>query len=71
MKISCFGKIQYDTRNIATKALRNKTILNVYRCPHCNKYHIGNHKPQRVTRKKEALMNYKNQESLMELNHVI
>ncbi len=55
---SCEGKIQYDTKELAAKALykmikSNKVTLgnlNVYHCKFCNQYHWG-HKSFRKERR--------------------
>lgn len=51
--VRCGGKIRYPTHNEASKGMKNlmrakdETHLHVYRCPDCQKFHVG-HKSERL-----------------------
>lgn len=38
----CAGKHQYASWHEATKALPLGGRLDIYRCPHCGQFHLGN-----------------------------
>ena len=42
----CDGKEPFDLRSRAEKAAKRKTGRQVYRCPHCQQWHVGT-KPQK------------------------
>lgn len=47
----CVGKRGYETYGEARSSRRQMTHLDIYRCPHCGQFHLGN-KPKGMGRPK-------------------
>jgi hypothetical protein len=41
----CYGKVPFDSKREAKRSARRheNTHLNAYRCPHCDRWHLGQH----------------------------
>lgn len=42
----CDGKQPFAAYSAADKVAKRSGIANVYRCPHCNQFHIGHSSPR-------------------------
>lgn len=49
----CAGKESFDKRSRAEKAAKRRTGRQVYRCPHCQQWHVGT-KPEKKPPKEKG-----------------